>query len=279
LDFRFTGTAGEYFRIWIVNVALTILTLGVYSAWAKVRTKQYFYRHTWLDNSSFEYLANPIPILKGRIIIAVAFGLLYLSQVYSLALYLGMVVLMLLLTPLVVSKALQFNARNSAYRNVRFTFTGGAAETFGIYIQMMLVYILTCGVGYPYAQWKLTSFVVKRHLYGAERFNWSIEASAYFRVFLVALLMMLAVYGVAIGGFMGVGFSGGGSAAEMQAALLVPILLVYALLLVPVAYTRARIANLVYGGTIIGPHEFFASAKITGSAIARWEPCVTGVLP
>src|SRR5262245_30780901 len=32
---EFTGAPGEYFRIWIVNLVLTILTLGVYSAWAK----------------------------------------------------------------------------------------------------------------------------------------------------------------------------------------------------------------------------------------------------
>jgi uncharacterized membrane protein YjgN (DUF898 family) len=47
----------------------------------------------------------------------------------------------------------------------------------------------------------------------------------------------------------------------MQAALRVPILLVYALLLVPVAYTRARVANLVYGGTIIGPHELRSNQR------------------
>jgi uncharacterized membrane protein YjgN (DUF898 family) len=27
--FEFTGSGGEYFRIWIVNLALTILTLGI----------------------------------------------------------------------------------------------------------------------------------------------------------------------------------------------------------------------------------------------------------
>ncbi|RYZ95608.1 MAG: DUF898 family protein, partial [Proteobacteria bacterium] len=32
LEFR--GQAGEFFRIWIVNTLLTILTLGIYSAWA-----------------------------------------------------------------------------------------------------------------------------------------------------------------------------------------------------------------------------------------------------
>ena len=43
LPFRFDGRAGEYFRIWIVNV---MLTQGIYSAWAKVRTNKYFYRNT-----------------------------------------------------------------------------------------------------------------------------------------------------------------------------------------------------------------------------------------
>ncbi|HEX8601991.1 MAG TPA: DUF898 family protein, partial [Pseudoduganella sp.] len=40
--FEFTATGGEYFRIWIVNLLLTIVTLGIYSAWAKVRRNQYF---------------------------------------------------------------------------------------------------------------------------------------------------------------------------------------------------------------------------------------------
>jgi hypothetical protein len=34
---HFTGSGAEYFGIWIVNLLLTILTLGIYSAWAKVR--------------------------------------------------------------------------------------------------------------------------------------------------------------------------------------------------------------------------------------------------
>src|SRR5688572_19026630 len=87
IPFRFSGTASEYFRIWIVNTLLTIVTLGIYSAWAKVRNQQYFYRHTSLEGSSFEYLANPIAILKGRLIAAAALGLFFASQHYSLALY------------------------------------------------------------------------------------------------------------------------------------------------------------------------------------------------
>src|SRR6201992_900386 len=65
---RFTGTGGEYFGIWIVNLLLTVITFGIYSAWAKVRRLQYFYRHTELAGSSFDFHGSPRRILIGRVI-------------------------------------------------------------------------------------------------------------------------------------------------------------------------------------------------------------------
>ena len=66
--FAFTGSGGEYFRIWIVNLLLSVITLGIYSAWAKVRRLRYFYGHTSVAGGTFGYHASPIAILKGRLI-------------------------------------------------------------------------------------------------------------------------------------------------------------------------------------------------------------------
>src|SRR5437667_6745528 len=71
---EFSASAGEYFRIWIVNLALTILTLGIYSAWAKVRKRRYFYAHTHIAGESFEYRGRPVAILKGRLIAVALLG-------------------------------------------------------------------------------------------------------------------------------------------------------------------------------------------------------------
>jgi len=76
--FSFSGKGGEYFKIWIVNILLSIVTLGIYSAWAKVRRKRYFYGCTTLAGSSFEYHANPVKILIGRVIVVVIY-LLWIS--------------------------------------------------------------------------------------------------------------------------------------------------------------------------------------------------------
>ena len=70
---EFTGQWGEYFRIWIVNVLLTIVTLGIYAAWAKVRKRRYFCANTRLLGHTFEYLADPLKILYCNLIVVALF--------------------------------------------------------------------------------------------------------------------------------------------------------------------------------------------------------------
>ena len=122
--FHFHGQGSEFFRIWIVNLVLTILTLGIYSAWAKVRTKRYFYGNTELAGDRFDYLASPIAILKGRII-AVVFLVTYTLVSYFAATwsFILFIVLMLVM-PYVVMRAIRFNAIMSSWRGVRFGFNG-----------------------------------------------------------------------------------------------------------------------------------------------------------
>jgi uncharacterized membrane protein YjgN (DUF898 family) len=124
----FTASAGEYFRIWIVNLALTIITLGIYSAWAKVRKRRYFYGHTRIADEAFEYRANPIAILKGRLIavagLAVFYGVGHFWPRIN-----GYCGSCWRSSPLAFARSLAFNVFNTAHRNVRFGFaepTAGA---------------------------------------------------------------------------------------------------------------------------------------------------------
>ncbi len=78
-DFNFYGRGAEFLGMCLANVFLTVLTLDIYSAWAKVRTNCYFYANTQLGNLRFSYLAYPMQILKGRLIAILVFGLFYLA--------------------------------------------------------------------------------------------------------------------------------------------------------------------------------------------------------
>src|SRR5450631_3526359 len=91
--FEFSGTGAEYFRIWVVNLLLTILTLGIYSAWAKVRRLQYFYRNTEMAGSSFDFHGSPTKILVGRLIALV----MLIGYNYSVRLQSRMTIVIVLL--------------------------------------------------------------------------------------------------------------------------------------------------------------------------------------
>jgi uncharacterized membrane protein YjgN (DUF898 family) len=123
-SFEFKGQGGEYFKIWIVNVLLTIVTLGIYSAWAKVRTERYFYGNTFFDGSNFEYHATGWQIFKGRIIAAIVIVVLAIMQQVSTELSLIASLLISLSAPWMIWSSFRFRARVSSYRGVHFAFTG-----------------------------------------------------------------------------------------------------------------------------------------------------------
>ena len=73
LPVRFTASGSEYFRIWISNLLLTLLTLGLYHPWAKVRKLRYFYGNTWVGDHAFDFHGDPKRMLRGTLHEAEAF--------------------------------------------------------------------------------------------------------------------------------------------------------------------------------------------------------------
>lgn len=188
----FSGSAAEFFGIWIVNILLTIVTLGIYSAWAKVRTNQYFYGHTKVDGHSFRYLATGLQILKGRLIALVFFALFSLVASVNPALGVVMALLLALLMPWLLIQGLRFNLRMTSYRNLRFGFHGRYAEAFLIYLILPVVSAFTLHLLLPAVMKKIDQFVYSNISLGGQRFEVQTRYSAYYQA---ALLVIIATIG------------------------------------------------------------------------------------
>jgi uncharacterized membrane protein YjgN (DUF898 family) len=156
--FVFSGTGGEYFGIWIVNIVLSILTLGIYSAWAKVRRLQYFHRHTQVAESSFDFHARPIDILKGR---ALAFGaylaFVLLSKV-SVTLSIVLALMLFAVIPYFAYKSLRFRFRNSSWRQIRFNFRGKVPGAYGAFLGWPLAALATMYTLLPLSHHQITAY-------------------------------------------------------------------------------------------------------------------------
>jgi uncharacterized membrane protein YjgN (DUF898 family) len=289
LNIEFHGRAVDYFRIWAVNLCLTLLTLGIFSAWAKVRKKRYFYSHTTLDGVPFQYLGQPWPILKGRLVAAALFLIWYFSSHFFVAIVPVVIALGVVLVPWVVVRSAAFNARYSQYRNMTFDFDGTTRRAALIlYMWGMIPLLLVSG----YALWQFNQnlalgllgvammifgflfpfwlawvkrFLVRHTRYGGVAGELSITGGNYYYIYFKAglLAVLLMIPAVVVIGGLAKAF-GGGMPAELQVFLgVAPVFLAYVFVY---GYSQAQTGNLVWNNTRLGPVRF--QSILTGRGLA-----------
>ena len=211
---QFTGQTGQFFSIWIVNIVLTVLTLGIYSAWAKVRTHRYFYSNTSIDGHQFTYLANPIQILIGRIIAVVLFAIYVGSVQFVPILGLFIMLIALFLMPWVINRSMRFQHRMTSYRNVRFGFNGSYGEAFLVFIIFPILSVFTLYLLVPWVMKKINSYILNNITYGDRKVEATLSTTDYY----VAALLVVAVSIGAMFGFaivIGIGAAIFGATVDM----------------------------------------------------------------
>ena len=217
--FEFRGNGFEYFKIWIVNILLTILTLYIYSAWAKVRTNRYFYGNTFLDNSSFEYHVRPLQILLSRLIAAVLMALIVFGQNFSPIISLTAWGIIIVLFPWALWRSLKFTSYMSSYRNIRFGFDGKLGELYFITLGVPILSIIVLAIVgicisflgskvlttiaaiasvigfyalYPWMKKLITTYMLNNYRYGKTPFAAELSTGSYFAIYGKAVLLFLA---------------------------------------------------------------------------------------
>ncbi len=144
---EFSGRGGEYFRVWIVNVLLSIVTLGLYTPWARRRTVQYFYGHTLVADSPLEFTAPQRKMVTGFVL------LVLLTLAYNIAVDTGQdtaVALLLLggavLAPYLWASAMRFRLGNTRWRGLRLRFAASWREVYSASWPVFAIALVWIGV-------------------------------------------------------------------------------------------------------------------------------------
>jgi uncharacterized membrane protein YjgN (DUF898 family) len=192
----FQGKTSEYFGIWIVNLLLSIVTLGIYSAWAKVRRKKYFYNNTLIENVGFDYHAKPISILKGRIIAVVFFAGYGMSASIHPFLPAVFLLIFFLALPWLVVRGSIFNARNTSHRGLRFDFIGTLGQAAKVFIGLPMLMLPTLGLIFPYVAHQKSQFLVNNHRFGLSQFDMQPVVKKYYKIYLILFIIPFAIIGI-----------------------------------------------------------------------------------
>jgi uncharacterized membrane protein YjgN (DUF898 family) len=273
IPFQFTGTGAEYFRIWIVNLLLTVLTVGIYSAWAKVRRLRYFYGNTSLAGSAFEYHGQPIQILKGRLIALAALVVYSLVTRLVPITALLFVPLMLLALPWVIVRSRKFQMQVTSWRNIRFHFHGTYGQAAAAYIGYAILSTLTLNLMMPHLLHARVKFLLGQTSFGGERFEFNKEVGPYYRFYYTAVLFgLLGVIAfitviIAMGSMLGVEGGLTGLSSSAAKAKFMPLLLgaTALILYLPIyAFFETRFVNTTLDGVRIGPHTLRCKLELKG---------------
>jgi len=249
LGFSFTGRGPDYFRIWITNIALSILTLGVYSAWAKVRTRRYFHGHTRLDGASFAYTADPVKVLAGRTIAAAVLTVYVVTSFFEPAFEGVFWLLFLFALPSLVVRAHRFSAHHTRYRGLRFGFDGAYGEAARAFILGPTVAMLSLGTLIPWSECRRQRFVLGSFSFGTTGFTTEVGARTFYKVYAKSGAVAALVVAVSIA--IGVLTTTVGEVALAGAALALSAGVPFV-----VATLRAGLTNELWNGTRVDTHRF-----------------------
>ncbi len=195
---KFFGKVGEYYAIWIVNLLLTIVTLGIYSAWAKVRNQRYFQSNTEVDGHRFAYLATPIQILKGRIIALLLFIAFYFVTAISPFMAGILVLCYFFAVPWLLCKSFKFNLQMISYRNIRFNFHGQYAKALLVFMVYPVLSVLTLYTTLPMALKAIDRFIYDNISFGGKPFKTELSTGTYYKASFGALFIGIAFFVVSL---------------------------------------------------------------------------------
>lgn len=250
-DFYFYGTGAEYFKIWIVNLVLTIVTLGVYSPWAKVRRLRYFYGNTEVDGQALDFTANPKRILVGRLIALGIYMIIAVFGKFSPEVATAGSLIIFVVMPWIMRSTMRFRARNSQYNNVRFAFEGSLGSAYLIMLASAILIPISGGILAPFVWWLFKRYQFDNAYFGRLKFEFNTSIWDMYKATIIPILAFIGMSVVIFTGFMGALASG---SPEKGIFLILGLFYVAMLLVLPLM--QGYVHQAIWSKLTLGENEF-----------------------
>jgi uncharacterized membrane protein YjgN (DUF898 family) len=286
---EFTASGSEYFRIWIVNLLLIVVTLGIYLPWAKVRKLKYFYSNTWVGGDALDFHGDPKKMLRGTLI-AAAFLIVYsVGSNFSGWAAVVAALAFVALWPALFRASMRFRLANTSWRGLRFHFAGDMRGAYGAMLPPLALALLPVALagalvdpvadgkpgalpvlvggliglgmtvffcGLPYFLWRLKRYQHDNYAVGGLQTKLKADVGVLYGIFIKLMgISMLAVLSFVIVGALGAFvFAGGKKGSGLGAAIVVGIAIIsilgiFVLNVLPKSYLQVRLQNLLWSTT------------------------------
>ena len=203
----FYGKGGSLFGIHTVNMLLTVLTLGIYYFWGKVRVRNYLLSQTEFAGDRFAYHGTGkellVGFLKALLVFFLPIGALVIAPEYfeaSEAVKAGALatayVIGFVFVPVAMVGARRYRMSRTSWRGIRFSFRGRALDFVKIFVGGSFLSMITLGLYYPFFMTKQHAFMTSHSYFGTQKFDFDGRGRDLFGSFILAFLLLFPTLGL-----------------------------------------------------------------------------------
>ncbi|GAO43458.1 YjgN family protein [Flavihumibacter petaseus] len=204
---NFQGSGLELFRIKLVNLILTMLTLGLYYPWAKAKTLDYLYNQTYFEDSPFSFTGTGKEMFKGFIkamlILLVFYAALIISMRFGedhpgwfltgvLCFYLLFIVMM----PFILHGSYRYRMAKSNWRGIRFGYVGERKVLVGIFLKGFFLTLITFGIYGAWFQVNLRRYMLSNVRIGNANFVYDADGMDFFLLNIKGYFLTIFTLGI-----------------------------------------------------------------------------------
>ena len=268
----FWGQGRSLFGIFIVNTFLTLVTLGIYSFWGRVRVREYLNSQTSFAGARFAYHGTGKELFLGWLKAVLIFGVPYIffsympvfwNEIPQLIPNVIAGLLVLCFIPVAVVGAHRYRLSRTSLRNIRFSFRGSISDFMQLWFKGSLLSVLTLGFYYPYFENARRAYLTTHSQIGNHPFEYEGQGKDLLKIYVKALgLFFLTIILVGVSILLGLTFIGK-SFTELHEIIMASGLLVGVSAIIPgvVAwfYLQAAKQRYFWGRTHIGEAQFVST--------------------
>jgi len=203
----FYGSGGGLFGIYLRNILLTLVTLGIYYLWGKNRLRTYVVSQCEFQGDRFAWHGTGkelfIGALKVFAVLAPVFFLISVAPVVwkniasQLASNAAGLLVYLFLVPLALVGMRRYRFSRLSWRGIRFSFRGRVRDFLKLFLRGALFMGLTFGLYAPFFQTQQRKFFSENTYFGNARFAFDGKGRDLFGRLLLSLVVAGAAFGVA----------------------------------------------------------------------------------
>jgi uncharacterized membrane protein YjgN (DUF898 family) len=204
--FSYQGEGGAFFLLLLKNILLTVITLGMYAAWAKTERRKYIWSNVEIHGQRLKYTGTGKEVFIAYLKLA-AFYVAFIggpfvvgktvSKEASMLVQASFVLGLVALIPFAIYWVRAYLLSRTQWRGIRFGLVeGGAGQYAKTFLGGYLLTLLTLGIYGPFWINNLRRIITKSTRLGSEPFEYDGVGKDVFWIAFKGVLLSIVTLGI-----------------------------------------------------------------------------------